>query len=59
MEYRLTANFHLSVYFVYDFQVITNHVLCKPSNGELASLANLKIDYRLFVGMLLVWKKLS
>ena len=34
-------------------------MLCKHSNGERASLANLKIDYRLFVGMLLVWEKLS
>ena len=29
----------------------TSHVLCKYSNGEQASLANLKNDYRLFVGM--------
>ena len=37
----------------------TSCVLCKHSNGERASLANFKIDYRLFVGMLLVWQKLS
>ena len=38
---------------------ITSHVLCKHSNGEQASLANFKIDYRRFVSMLLVWQKLS
>ena len=35
----------------------TSHVLCNHSNGERASLANLEL--RLFVGMLLVWQKLS
>ena len=39
--------------------IYTSHVLCKHSNGKRASLVNYKIDYRLFVGMLLVLQKLS
>ena len=38
-----------------NYPIITRNVLCKHSNGEQASLANLKLTIeRLYVGMLLV-----
>ena len=38
-----------------NYPIITRNVLCKHSNGERASLANIKLTIdRLFVGMLLV-----
>ena len=37
----------------------TSHVICKHSNGERTSLANLKLTIGTLFDMLLVWQKLS